>query len=40
MRGSKYCKTLAKNTYHNGHPDTIPAGVFPGDSVQHAAEGI
>ena len=36
----KYCKTLAKNTYHNGHPDMIPAGVFPGDSVQHAAEGI
>ena len=22
----KYCKTLAKNTYHNGHPDLVPAG--------------
>jgi len=36
----KYCKTLAKNTYHNGHPDMIPAGMFPGDSAQHAPEGI
>ncbi|MFY9619626.1 MAG: hypothetical protein WAM70_02415 [Pyrinomonadaceae bacterium] len=36
----KYCKTLAKNTYHNGHPDMIPAGMFPGNSVQHAAEGV
>ena len=36
----KYCKTLVKNKYHNGHPDMIPAGMFPGDSVQHAAEGI
>jgi hypothetical protein len=36
----KYRKTLVKNKYHNGHPDMIPAGMFPGDSVQHAAEGI
>ncbi len=36
----KYCSTLVKNKYHNGHPDMIPARSFPGDSVQHAAEGI
>lgn len=36
----KYCPTLAKNQYHNGHPDLIPAGMFPGNSVQHASEGI
>lgn len=36
----KYCKTLVKNKYHNGHPDMIPAGMFPSNSVQHAAEGI
>ena len=36
----KYCATLAKNQYHNGHPDLIPSGVFPGDAVQHATEGI
>ncbi len=36
----KYCKSLVKNQYHNGHPDMIPKGRFPGDSVQHADEGI
>jgi hypothetical protein len=36
----KYCKTLVKNKHFNGHPDMIPAGRFPGDAVQHAAEGI
>lgn len=32
----KYCPTLAKNRFHNGHPDMVPAGAFPGDSVRHA----
>ncbi|HTU17154.1 MAG TPA: hypothetical protein VMG10_03770 [Gemmataceae bacterium] len=36
----KYCKTLAKNKYHNGHPDLLPEGRYPGDSVQHEQEGI
>jgi hypothetical protein len=36
----KYCASLAKNQYHNGHPDLIPTGVFPDNAVQHAAEGI
>lgn len=36
----KYCKTIVKNKYHNGHPDLIPAGVFPGDSILHGNEGI
>jgi hypothetical protein len=36
----RYCRHLVQNKYHNGHPDLIPAGVFPGDSVQHASEGI
>ena len=22
----KYCRSLTKNTYHNGHPDLVPAG--------------
>ena len=34
------CDSLAKNLYHNGHPDIIPRGKFPGNSVQHADEGI
>lgn len=36
----KYCKTLVKNRYHNGHPDLIPAGAFVGDAVQHSEVGI
>lgn len=36
----KHCPTLVKNVYHNGHPDLIPVGVFEGDAIQHADEGI
>jgi hypothetical protein len=36
----KYCKTLAKNTYHNGHPDLVPAGVYERDACQHGTEGV
>jgi hypothetical protein len=36
----KYCANLAKNQYHNGHPDLVPRGMFPGDAVQYAQEGV
>lgn len=36
----KQCATIIKNQYHNGHPDMVPSGRFPGDAVQHAQEGI
>jgi len=36
----KYCPTLARNRYHNGYPDLIPAGRFPGDAIQYTQEGI
>ncbi len=36
----KYCTTIVKNTYHNGHPDLIPARKFPNDAVQHGTVGI
>ncbi len=36
----KYCPSLVKNRYHNGHPDMLPKGKFPGDSILHATEGI
>lgn len=36
----KYCNSLVRNKYHNGHPDLLPAGQFDGDSVQHGTEGI
>ncbi len=36
----KYCTTLVKNTYHNGHPDLIPEGKFEDDACQHGTEGV
>lgn len=36
----KYCPTLARNSYHNGHPDLVPKGKYPKDSIQHATDGI
>lgn len=36
----KYCPTIVKNKYHNGHPDLLPAGLYPNNSIQHASEGI
>jgi hypothetical protein len=36
----KYCLTLVKNQYHNGHPDLIPAGKFPNNAVQYSQAGI
>lgn len=36
----KYCPTLAKNTYHNGHPDIVPKGKYPNDAAQHEPHGI
>jgi hypothetical protein len=36
----KYCSSIVKNRYHNGHPDLIPGTMFPNDAVQHAPHGI
>ena len=36
----RYCSTLAKNQYHNGHPDLLPKGMYADDSLQHGTEGI
>lgn len=37
----QYCKSVAKNAYHNGHPDILPAGKYPKNAAQHAgADGI
>lgn len=37
----KYCKTVVKNTYHNGHPDILPAGKHKNNAAQHAGvDGI
>lgn len=36
----KHCKTIVRNKYHNGHPDLLPAGMYPNDSILHVSEGI
>lgn len=36
----KYCTSMAKNKHHNGHPDLVPIGVYPGDAILHGADGI
>jgi hypothetical protein len=36
----KYCPTVMKNAYHNGHPDLLPKGIFAKDSMLHANQGI
>lgn len=36
----KYCPTLVKNTYHNGHPDLIPKDQYRGDAIQYGHDGI
>ncbi|GIW00120.1 MAG: hypothetical protein KatS3mg058_1523 [Roseiflexus sp.] len=36
----EYCRGVVKNRHHNGHPDLIPFGKFPEDSVQYAQEGV
>lgn len=36
----KHCSGIAKNQYHDGHPDLVPGNLFANDSVQHAEEGI
>jgi hypothetical protein len=36
----RYCPTLTKNRYHNGHPDLIPVGVYTNDASLHADQGI
>lgn len=36
----KHCKKIVRNKYHNGHPDMLPKGLVPGDSILHGSEGI
>jgi len=36
----KHCSTIVKNTYHNGHPDILPAGRYIQNAVQHGLDGI
>jgi hypothetical protein len=37
---AKHCPTLTKNQHHNGHPDLVPSGLYPGDAILHGYDGI
>lgn len=37
---AKHSRTLAVNLYHNGHPDLIVKGVYPGNSVKAGKDGV
>jgi len=37
---AKHSRTLTVNRYHNGHPDLIVSGVYPGDSVKAGKGGV
>ena len=36
----KYCRTVLRNEYHNGHPDLIPKDFYPKNSILHGEKGI
>ncbi len=35
-----HSRTLTENLYHNGHPDLIVQGKYPGNAVQSTSEGV
>lgn len=37
---SKHSRSLTVNCYHNGHPDLIVNGVYPGNSVKAGEQGV
>ena len=37
---ARHSRVLASNGFHNGHPDLIPRGRYPHDSVQAGKEGV
>lgn len=37
---AKPSRTLTVNLYHNGHPDLIVRGVYPGNSVKAGSDGM
>jgi hypothetical protein len=37
---ARHARVLTVNRYHNGHPDLIPEGLYPKDSIQAGEEGV
>jgi hypothetical protein len=38
-RFERFSRALVRNRYHNGYPDLLPRGAYPGDAVQHGDRG-
>lgn len=37
---AKHSRSLTENLYHNGHPDLIVKGVYPGNSIKSGSDGV
>ena len=37
---AKHSRSLTVNLYHNGHPDLVVNGVYPGNKVKAGSEGV
>lgn len=38
-RFERFSRALVRNRFHNGFPDLLPRGAYPGDAVQHGDRG-
>jgi hypothetical protein len=37
---AKHSRSLTINLYHNGHPDLVVSGVYPGNRIKAGSEGV
>lgn len=37
---ARHSRVLAENRFHNGHPDLIPTGRYPNDTIRAGEEGV
>jgi hypothetical protein len=37
---AKHARNMARNAYHNGHPDLLVGGVYPNNSVKSGRDGV
>ena len=37
---AKHSRSLTVNLYHNGHPDLVVSGVYPGNKIKAGSEGV
>src|SRR5258708_31812313 len=37
---AKHARNMARNSYHNGHPDLLVGGVYPNNSVKSGTDAV